>query len=574
MNQYIEKLKVWWNGLSDSTRKLLIGAPILAALLYFVVFRGISNEVGYATLFKNIEMEKASSAASYLDERGIDYKLQDGGRTILVPRKHDVNRLKLTLAEQDILITEDLPGYGILLEGGGMGGEEQNRTRRKIALETNLARIIKSYKQVEDAKVLITEGKESAFVRDSEPAKASVTVTLKGDTLEPQQVKGISRFVANAVRGLGAKDVVITDQYGNLLSQEASGSIGLANQQLEYKEGVERQLEDKAQRKLNKVLGPNQAEVTVNADISYEESVKRTTFVDPKERVKTSENVIEIEDLRKPPFGGIPGTDSQLSERLPLLRTALTAEDRSEKRKSTEYESTKSTQIEKTLPGEVERLTIALAISSVKQGFAAKDSENYKRGEFTGWVERDASEIAQIENLVKEAVGFNEARGDTMTTQMLPFYSNRYAVATPVISLWQKLTQPHVLLPSLLFVALCAAVAHHIARRKTELRYREELRLAEAPSVEVSRAIQELAAQVVHSPEVIAETLQDMIQETEEEVEAPTVPEEPVREPATPERPPQQAAPPQQVPRTAPPPQAQQQQQQQQQQEQETVRAE
>ena len=565
MNQYLEKLKVWWNGLSESSRKLLIGVPILAALLYFVVFRGISNEVGYATLFKNIELEKASVAAGYLDEQGIDYKLQDGGRTILVPRKHDVNRLKLNLAEQDILISEELPGNMILLQGGGIGGEEQNRIRRKIGLESNLARIIKSYRQVEDAKVLIAEGKESAFVERSEPAKASVTLTLKGDGLEPQQVKGISRFVANAVRGLDAKDVVITNQSGDLLSQESGGSLGLANQQLEYKKGIEHQLEDKAQRTLNKVLGPNQAEVTVNADINYEESVTRTTSVDPEQRIKTSENVIEISDQRKPPFGGIPGTDSQLSERLPLLRNALSAENRTETRKNTEYQSTKSTQIEKTLPGEIERLTIALAISSVQPFFAPEDGHQYKekvynKGELVEWVTREQTEIEGIGNLVKDAVGFDAARGDTFTIEKLPFYNNRYLPSVAVTSLWQKLTQPNVLLPSMLFLALCAAVAHYLARRKTEIRYREELRLAEAPSVEVSRAIQELATQIVHSPEVVAQTLQDMIQESEEEVETTPVPV-PVEEPPIPERQTvQQGAPRQPVQsRTAPPQQAPQQ---------------
>jgi flagellar M-ring protein FliF len=540
MNQYIEKLKVWWNGLPDTTKKMVIGVPLLTFLLYFVVFRGLSNEVSYGVLFKNIELEKASAAANYLDEKGIPYKLQDGGRTILVPRKHNVERLKLSLAEQDIVASDEMPGHKLLTDGGFGLGEEQIRARKNIALEGNLAKIIKGYQQVEDAKVLITPGQESAFIKDTEPAKASVTITLKsGEKLEPQQIKGISRIVAGAVPGLNPDNVAITDQWGNLLSKKAEGALGSANQQLEYKREVERQLEDKAQNALNEMLGPNQAKVTINADINYDETVRKTTFVDPEERVKDVEDVVEIEDQRKPPFGGVPGTDSQIAERLPLLRSTLASEKRVETRKRTKYDSTKRQQIDKTMPGEIKRLSVALAVSDKMPLFAPRDNyeheeKTFAKGVFVDWVARPQSDVTRIGNLVKETVGFNEARGDSFKPELVSFFSNRHLPVVTTVSLWQRLTQPHVLLPGMAFLALCAAVGHYLSRRRAEQRYREELRLAETPSIEVSRAIQELAAQVVHSPEVVAQALQDMIREDEEKVETPAQPAPSAARPAQP----------------------------------------
>jgi flagellar biosynthesis/type III secretory pathway M-ring protein FliF/YscJ len=287
------------------------------------------------------------------------------------------------------------------------------------------------------------------------------------------------------------------------------------------------------------MLGPNQARVTINADINYDETVRKTTSVDPDQRVKDVEEVVEIEDQRKPPFGGVPGTDSQITERLPLLRSTLTSEKRVETRKRTKYDSTKRQQIDKTMPGEVKRLCIALAISDKMPLFAPRDSyeheeKKFAKGVFVDWVARPQGEVTRIENLVKEAVGFNEARGDSFKTEPLPFFSNRHLPVVTAVPIWQRLTQPYVLLPGMAFLALCAAVGHYLSRRRAEQRYREELRLAETPSIEVSRAVQELAAQVVHSPEVIAQTLQDMMREDEEKVETPPARPQPVQQSAVP----------------------------------------
>jgi flagellar M-ring protein FliF len=250
MNEKFAKLKEWWGGLEENSKRMIFAVPLILAFVLYVMPRSATTQIGgYKALYKNIDVEKASAAATYLDEKGIQYQLKDNGQSIYVSRDVDANRLKLALAEQDILPKEDMPGNSLLIGGSSFGeGEEQIRVKKKIALEQNLSAIISSYDQIESAKVLITSQEKSAFVRTSQPAKASVTISLKrGESLQGDQVKGITRIVANAVPGLVPDQVALTDQFGNPLSQEGMGSsIGKANQQLEYQAELEKRLEQKA----------------------------------------------------------------------------------------------------------------------------------------------------------------------------------------------------------------------------------------------------------------------------------------------------------------------------------------
>jgi flagellar M-ring protein FliF len=523
MNEKLAKLKEWWGGLEENSKRMIVVVPLILAFVLYVMPRSVTSQIGgYKALYKNIDIEKASAAATYLDDKGIQYQLKDNGKSIYVARDVDANRLKLALAEQDILPREEMPGNRLLIGGSSFGeGEEAIKVKKKIALEQNLAAIISSYEQIKDAKVLITSQEKSAFVRTSQPAKASVTLTLKrGESLQGDQVKGITRIVANAVPGLVPDKVAITDQYGNPLSQVSLGSssIGKATQQLEYQAELEKRLEDKAQTALNRVIGPSQASVVVNAELYMEETIRRSRIVDPENRVKEEEMIVEIQDRRGAPggMGGFPGTDTNISERLPLLRQALGNEDRKETRKTIKYKLNETMQIDKILPGEIKRLAVALTISEKVQLYADEDKEvkgkEYKKGEFIGWEKRKVTDVQRIEDLVKAMVGFNEERGDVFTTQMLAFYDNRDAPPLLLPPFWKKYFAEGVV--SLLGVlTLASLVALWRSKIKTVNKYKEELKLAEAPNVQVSMEIQKLASNIVHNPKVIADALQSMIED-------------------------------------------------------------
>jgi flagellar M-ring protein FliF len=404
----------------------------------------------------------------------------------------------------------------LLTEGAGIAmSKEQMDARKKIALESKLARTIKAYPQVEDVRVMITPAVQSAFARQSDPAKASVMLTMKpGERLNPRQVNGITRLVANAVEGLTTEGVTITDQNGPLTT-EGDGPTAKAASRLDFKEATERQLEQKAQQRLDEILGPNQAKVVVNAEIDFNEEVRRKTDIDIENSVKERETKREVQTSRTPPAGGVPGVDSNIDERLPLLKRYTSGESRREIQKETQWAIPKTQSIEKTLPGEVKRLSVALSVSEKKLWMIAPaegyefDGKKYRLGEQI-WVTRGQPEVTRLENLVKEMVGFNEARLDTFRTEILPFfYNNQPAPIVPAVSLWSRLTRPVVLIPTFLSLFVLALLAHYIARRRVEQRLHEQLRLAEMPSIEVSRAIQELAAQVVHNPEAMAATLKD-----------------------------------------------------------------
>lgn len=270
----MKDFKSIWNGSSLGARSALVaGAFAIVAATAAIGNWAMSRE--YEALFTGLAEQDASTMVAELDRMKIPYRLEDGGRRILVPQEL-VHKTRLQL------VGKNLPLHG------GVGFEIFNNTdfgmtefAQKVnyqrALQGELTRTIMSLNEVQSARVHLVLAESSIFRRDQNRSKASVTVALKpGHTLAREQVSGIQRLVAAAVAGIDAADVTVLDQKGITLSSRQDAQRDGSAWQLETQRQIEDHLVRKAAMMLDRTFGPGQGVVSVDVVLNFDQ-MKVTT---------------------------------------------------------------------------------------------------------------------------------------------------------------------------------------------------------------------------------------------------------------------------------------------------------
>ncbi len=417
------------------------------ALLLAVLIGGWlwAKDPPYALLFTIQDEKDGGQIVAALSQQNIPYRFSDGGRSILVPQAvvHDT---RLRLASQG-LPKGGLVGFE-LMETQKLGvsqfAEQINYQR---ALEGELARSVQSLAAVRGARVHLAIPKQTAFLRDDQKASASVLVSLHpGRTLEPVQVAGIVNLVASSVPQLNPLNVSVIDQEGKLISQhrDPSRDAGLDASQLKFVREVEADYSKRIEAILAPVVGPSnvRAQVAADLDFSQIDQVAETYKPNPgPETAIRSQQTAEVGGSGAQ-AAGIPGA---LTNQPPVPATApltqgagaagggaggaAAANAQSISRNATiNYEVDKTIRHTKGVPGTVRRLSVAVVVNH------RKDPTKPKPTPLT------AAELTQITNLAREAMGFNQARGDTLNVANAAFTPpEKEAVADAPIYENQKL---------------------------------------------------------------------------------------------------------------------------------------
>ncbi|MEK9712503.1 MAG: flagellar basal-body MS-ring/collar protein FliF, partial [Thalassolituus sp.] len=272
-----------------------------------------------------------------------------------------------------------------------------------------------------NARVHLALPPQSVFVRDQRKPRASVFLELyPGSNLSRDQVEAVVNLVATSVSEMDRSDVSVVDQFGNLLSKPEvqNPEEMLAAKQLEYREKVETSISDAVNNILKPVLGSANYKAEVSADIDFTVREESSELFNPDLIALRSEQLIDEENMSGA-GGGIPGA---LSNQPPPAGTAPeealgtgAGAAGSGKRRS---EATRNYEVDRTLSyrqhpvGDIRRLTVAVVVNDK----AVLDAE----GEtvYQPWAVED---LQRLEILVKDAVGFNAARGDSVNVINSPF---------------------------------------------------------------------------------------------------------------------------------------------------------
>lgn len=421
-------------------QKLAIGAALAFAIALVVGVLLWSREPDYAVLFSNLEERDGGAIVTALQQQNVPYKFSEGGQAILVPaaQVHDV---RLRLAAQG-LPKGGLVGFE-LMENQKLGVSQfHEQINYQRALEGELARTIQSIAQVAAARVHLAIPRQTAFLRDDKKPSASVLVSLRpGRTLEPAQLAGIVHLISSSVPELADDNVSVIDQNGALLTG-AAGSLraaGLDATQLKYVQDLENTYIRRIESILSPLLGPGnfRAQVTTDVDFDQIEQTAETYKPNP-----SATQAIRSQQTSEQTNGGsgAQGVPGALTNQPPAPNTApitdpqangtaasTTQTGNTSRSSVTNYELDRTIQHVKQAAGQVKRMSVAVVVN-----YRTETLPNGK----TKTVPITDKELGQITELVRQAVGFNQARGDTLNVASSSF-AEPQAEQIPALPWWK-----------------------------------------------------------------------------------------------------------------------------------------
>lgn len=409
-----------------TARQKMAGAAALALAISLLVGVWLwSQQPQYSVLFSGLDEKDGGAVVAALQQQNIPYRVENGGASILVLAGR-ANELRLTLAAQG------LPRGGSvgfeLLEQQKLGMSQfHEQVNYQRALEGELARTIQSISAVSAARVHLAIPKQTAFLRNEQKPTASVVLNLRpGRTLSDEQIAGMVHLIASSVPGLEADQVSVIDQNGNLLARERKqDGFTLDDTQLKYVRNVEVSYIARIQQILEPVLGKDNFRAQVMADVDFDAAEQTSETYKPNptpdtaiRSQQTAENINQSPNpqgvpgalTNQPPVPATapitnPQVPAQAGQSSPVLtNTSRTA--------TTNYEIDKTVQHIRRATGQVKRLSVAVVINNRVE----KDNKGNPKT-----VALTEPEVRKINDLVKEAVGYSERRGDTINVTNTTF---------------------------------------------------------------------------------------------------------------------------------------------------------
>jgi len=425
------------NTLSSAVKPLLLLVGIAAAVAAGLSVAFWSRGSSYSLLYTNLTAEDQAQIAQALDAAQIHYRLQPGSNAIEVPTERLADA-RLKLAGQGL--PEGGGGFATLDKDPGFGVSQfVESARYQHALETELARTIANLRPIEGARVHIALPRQSTFVRDHRAASASVFVQLKaGQRLEQEQVQAIVNLVASSIPELEAGQVTVVDQQGRLLTQAPGhDEFSMREEQFDLVHRLEEDYRQRIESLLTPLVGAAHVRAQVVAQLDMASTEEAREQYRPESQIVRSEQISEQSSRdgagaqgipgalsNQPPAAGVaavpaapaaaatpaaPGSAKPAPGAPPAAATTTAANAQPE---STTRESTRNYEIDRTLAytrepaGKLKRLTVAVLVDDLR----APD----KAGQGAA-VALTPAQIEHITQLVKDAVGFDQARGDTVS---------------------------------------------------------------------------------------------------------------------------------------------------------------
>lgn len=404
-----------------STQKKLGLMVAAAAVIALVAGTWLwSQAPDYRVLYANLSEQEGGTIIDALQKMNVPYRFSDGSGSILIPADQ-VHEVRLRLAGQG-LPKGNLSGFEILENQKFGASQFLEQVNYQRALEGELARSIQSLSAVQGARVHLAIARPSVFARERQQSSVSVLLNLHpGRVLSTEQVSAIVHLVSSSIPNLSVKNVTVVDQQGNLLSGQQDNPLetGLDPGQLKYVQDMEQNFVHRIEAILTPVTGQDNVHAQVTADIDFSRVERAEETYRPNNNPAESAAVRSRQQSESmsvsQPDGGVPGA---LSNRPPAPaqapieakedqeKTAQTTPTDTRKESTTNYEVDKTVSHIRQSVGQINRLSAAVVINYRtgvdKQGNPVSEPLS-------------SEEIEKITALVKQAIGFSEARGDTLT---------------------------------------------------------------------------------------------------------------------------------------------------------------
>lgn len=435
----------WLQRLStlDRGQRMRLGMGVALLVAVAIAALVLGRQPDYRVLFANLSDKDGGAIVAQLSQMNVPYKHADGGGAILIPsdRVHDV-RLRLA--------TQGLPRGSVagfeLMESSKFGMTQfQERLNFQRGLEGELTRSIQALSSVQGARVHLALPNQNGFFREQQKPSASVLVSLHpGRILDRAQLAGIVHLVASSVPELAPSAVSVLDDTGKLLSQSPDNSAGAeANaQQLLYVQQIEQQYTRRIMEILEPVVGRDNVKAQVTAEVDFTQTESTSEQFRPNQTPDSSavrsQQVLESKGSANKTATGVPGA---VANQPPVPAAAPinganpapnaggqqgTEEQTSKRESTTNYEVDKTVKVTRGSTGAVKRLSAAVVV-------------NYQSAEEKGKLVPKAltpEQLEQMTALVRETIGFNRERGDSVNLMNTPFQVT--AASSNDVPLWKQ----------------------------------------------------------------------------------------------------------------------------------------
>ncbi len=413
---FVNQIQEMWSKLQWSQRLTIIGFSLLGlvcigALVYFM------NRVEYEPLYRDLNPEDAKAITDKLKEKKIKYTVQGTTLSVAVPRT-EIDKLWLEL-------------YGSGHGGSGRIGYEifdksqfgmtdfTEQVNLQRALQGELERTISSLSEISQAHVHIVLPKDSVFEENKEDAKASVVLRLKNNReLSKSSVSGIKGLLAGAVPGLNTYNVSIVDNEGRFLSQSIeSGDAGRSEMESGLRGQLEKEISSKVISILETAVGEGRVRANASVDLDFNSMEQTEETFNPNPQVIMSQQKSEEKAGNSAVPSGIPGPQPNPARQSSQSTGFIPEHTRQSE--VTNYEVNKLIRHTVQPKGTVvRRLSVAVILDHKPTYTKTKDGKTITRME-----PRSQKDLDSYRDLVLASVGFNEQRGDVVTIENVPFYS-------------------------------------------------------------------------------------------------------------------------------------------------------
>ena len=390
---------------------------VIVAFIGIIVFFTMQKP-DMTTLFASLPESEKSAVIQTLKQNGVDVSLNPSTGEVVVP-------LDAYHQARMLLAAEGLPasvpdGYQSLGDMPMGTSRSVEAIKIKQSLEAELARSVNFISGISSARVHLAIPEKTVFARELALPSASVFVKLSnGRSLGRQQVQSIVHLVASSVPNLPAENITVVDQFGELLSKPSSDvGSSVSNEQMSQTMRLGEIYRSRVISLLTPMVGAGNLKAEINVDMNFTKSQTTTESVDPKGNALRSEQT-SLDESANPEAKGIPGALTNAPPLAPDLKTttpdALNAGNNLKQRSQTSvknYEVSKKVETTTAQYGQISKIKAAVIIREKK--IIAEDGT----GSFEKLTDK---QLLEIKSLVQEALGFDKARGDSVTVTSSPF---------------------------------------------------------------------------------------------------------------------------------------------------------
>ncbi|MCF6354778.1 MAG: flagellar M-ring protein FliF [Candidatus Polarisedimenticolaceae bacterium] len=423
-------------------RQLLVMLTLAGSVALGIVIVLWAWTPNYSVLYGSLTEKDASEIVAALQQAGIEVKVDQATGSVMIPAA-DLHRARLNLAGQGLPRGDGL-GFELLQQETGFGTSRMiEAARYQRAMEGELARTISTLSSIQTARVHLALPKQSVFVRKRKKSSASVVVKLfPGRVLEKGQVTSIVYMVSSSVPELEADSVTVVDQKGSLLSgQGSTREMMLSSTQFDYTSKVEERYRNRIEDILTPILGADSVHAQVTAEVDFTQVEKTEERFNPQAQKELAIRSEQVNEERSQ-LAGVQGVPGALSNQPPVGGIApervgqLEGGDiktpepiNSSKQATRNYELDKVISHTRMPATSLRRLSVAVVVDNPQVSDKKKDEAP---------VGRTPEELEQITQLVKEAMGFNAERGDTVRVINAAFQLPPPLEPLPEEAIWEQ----------------------------------------------------------------------------------------------------------------------------------------